>query len=115
MKLVVAVIHPVRLRAVKEALERVEVQRITICDSQEWVRPTGMSGARPFGAFQATIKRMITLEIAVNDDFLERTISAIARVSTVSRGQPADSGAIYVMPLECAWSFFTVKTGAGAI
>jgi nitrogen regulatory protein P-II 1 len=115
MKLVIAVIHPVRLRAAKEALDQIEVQRITICDSQEWIQPPRMLGSRALGKFQASIKRMITLEIAVNDDFLLRTINAIERVSSVMRGQPLDSGAIYVLPLENAWSFFPICSGKGAI
>lgn len=115
MKLVIATIHPVRLRAVQEALGQVEVQRITVCDAQEFVSPADFSGSRQGRNFQATLRRMITLEIAVNDDFLERTVRAIERVSGVHRGQIVNSGSIYVVSLENVVSFFPEKNGPGAI
>lgn len=115
MKLVVAVVHPVRLRAIKEALEQVEVQRITICDAQEWIQPSDFAGVRHSRALQASVRRMVTLEIAVNDDFLDRTVAAVQRVSAVFRGQLVNSGVCYVLPIERVVSFFPLREGPGAI
>ncbi len=115
MKLVVAVIHPVRLRAVKEVLDQIEVQRITICDAQEWISHDDFATRRNEQEFQANFRRMITLEIAVNDDFLERTIASVNRVCALQRGDTTNSGVICVIPIDDVRSFFPEKQGPGAI
>lgn len=115
MKLVIAVIHPVRLKAAREALGQIEVERFTICDSQEWILPGDFLFPRPHREHAAQIRRMVTLEIVVNDDFLERTVAAIEEVSRVVRGESTNSGAIFVLPVERAVSFFPVIAGPGAV
>jgi len=115
MKLVLAVIHPVRLRAVKEVLDQLEVQRITICDSQEWISHDDFAVRRFEQEFQGKYRRMITLEIAVNDDFLERTVSSVNRVCSLHNGDTTNSGVICVLPIDDVRSFFPEKQGPGAI
>jgi nitrogen regulatory protein P-II 1 len=115
MKLVLAVVHPVRLKAVKEALQQVEVDRFTICDSQEWISASDFVAARRSHELSARFRRMVTLEVVVNDDFLERTVQAINRVSPVMRGEVANCGVVMVVPLHEVISFQPVQRGPGAV
>ena len=44
MKTILAVIQPTKLKAVREALEKIEVTRMTVCDAQGFGRQRGQSG-----------------------------------------------------------------------
>ena len=115
MKMIIAVIQPTRLRAVQEALCRVGVTRITICDAQEFAnredRVTIYRGLRT----TTDVLRKVTLEIAVNEDFLQKTIDTILTVArTGHRGNDGD-GKIFVLPMADAVCFDPVVRGKSAI
>ena len=115
MKMVIAVIQPTKLRAVKEALARVGVERVTICDSQEFARHTGRIPIYRGVEYRADILRKITLEVAVNDDFLDRTIETIQDVArTGSYGNDGD-GKIFVLGMDQAIQFHPESRGPGAV
>ena len=115
MKLVVAVIQPTKLRAVREALAQAGVERLTICDAQEYAqRPDRVPIFRGM-RIDTEVLRKVTLEIAVNDDFLERTIDIICQVArTGQRGNDGD-GKIFVLPIDQVINAETDTRGPGAI
>lgn len=112
MKMVVAVIQPTRLRAIREALYKVGVQRISICDAQEFAKHTGRIPIYRGVEYRTEILRKITLEIVVNDDFLDRTVDTILKVGQT--GEDGD-GKIFVFTLADAIEFSPVRRGPGAI
>ena len=114
MKFVIAVIQPTQLRAVKQALVDVGVERITICDSQEFAQHERVPIYRGV-KFRADVLRKITINIAVNDDFLERTIETIQRVARTELGGSDGDGKIFVLPLEQVTDSSTERRGPGAI
>ena len=100
MKLIVAIIQPTRLQAVIDALSRLEVTRLTVCDAQGYGRQRGQSEVYRGREYTSHLLRKVALEIAVNDDFLEKTIECIQEVArTGSEGNIGD-GKIFVMPLD---------------
>ena len=99
MKLVIAVIQPTKLKAVQEALQRVEVERLTVCDAQGFARQRGHTESYRGVEYQAKLLRKVVIEIAVNDDFLERTIEAIAGVARTGNEGTIGDGKIFVLPL----------------
>jgi nitrogen regulatory protein P-II 1 len=112
MKMVWAVIQPTRLRAIREALYEAGVQRITICDSQEFAKHTGRIPIYRGVEYRTEILRKITLEIAVNDDFLDRTVEIIERVGKT--GDDGD-GKIFVFTMNEAVEFHPRVSGPGAL
>ena len=112
MKMVVAVIQPTRLRALREALYEAGIQRITICDSQEFARYKGRVPIYRGVEYRTDILRKITLEIAVNDDYLDRTVDIIQRVGKT--GDDGD-GKIFVFTLADAIKFYPNESGPGAL
>ncbi|MGI9519173.1 MAG: P-II family nitrogen regulator [Pirellulaceae bacterium] len=115
MKMIIAVIQPTRLRAVQEALSKVGVTRFTICDAQEFTqredRPRIFRGLPN----STDLLRKVTLEIAVNDDFLQTTLDTIINVArTGHRGNDGD-GKVFVLPLDEAVQFPPETRGKGAI
>lgn len=102
MKLVMAVVRPSRVEAVRQALAAVHVTRLSIADGQEFL--PGPEG----GIAQESI-----LEIAVNDDFLSRTVDTIARCG--GRGDERRAGAVYVVPIEQAVQIYRDVRGPEAV
>ena len=77
MKLVIAIIQPTKLSAVREAMEKIEVTRMTVCDAQGFGRQRGRSEMFRGHEYTTTLLRKVALEIIVNDDFLDRTVETI--------------------------------------
>jgi nitrogen regulatory protein P-II 1 len=115
MKMIIAVIQPTKLLAVKGALEAIGVPRITICDSQEFARYTGRAPIYRGVEYRADILRKITLEIAVNDDYLERAIEVIKNVARSGAYGSDGDGKVFILPLQEAIEFHPEKRGPGAI
>jgi nitrogen regulatory protein PII len=100
MKILLAVIQPNKLQAVREALQDIGVQRLTVLDAQGYGRQKGHSALYSGVEYQINLIRKVSLEIVVNDDFLERTIDTISRIArTGSQGSIGD-GKIFVLPTE---------------
>lgn len=112
MKLIIAVIQPTKLRALKQALTQIGVKRITICDAQEFAKHVGREPVFRGMEYRTNILRKLTLEIAVNDDFLDKAVETIESVAKT--GNDGD-GKIFVMPIEEVVSYHPETRGQGAI
>jgi nitrogen regulatory protein P-II 1 len=112
MKLIVAIIKPDRLEAVKQELYKAEVNLITVNEVLGHGRQMGVTeiyrGVKEVG----NLLRKIRLEIAVNEDFVEPTISAILRGAQT--GQIGD-GKIFVLDLVECIRIRTEERGGQAI
>ncbi len=90
MKLIIAVIQPHQLPAVKKALYDAQVYKITVstvlgCGEEKGYHETFRGVDK-----EVTLLKKVRLEIAVNADFVESTIAAIikgARTDTVGDGK----------------------------
>lgn len=114
MKLIIAIIQPNRLEAVKKELDEVEVFRLTIMDCQGFGRQRGQSDVYGGDDFSSHLRRKVQLQIAVNDHFVEPTIEAIVRGGRTGEGQIGD-GKIFVLPLEECVRIRTGERGGEAI
>lgn len=112
MKLVIAVIQPHRLDEVKEALYKKDINLITVNEVLGHGRQKGVTeiyrGVRETG----NLLRKIRLEIAVNDNFLQPCLDAIAEGAKT--GEVGD-GKIFVLNLEDCVRIRTGETGNKAI
>ena len=98
MKFVIAVIQPTKLKAVREALEKIEVTRMTVCDAQGFGRQRGRKEMYRGHEYTATLLRKVALEILVNDDFLERTVETIVNVARTGPEGTIGDGKIFILP-----------------
>ncbi|HEX3656036.1 MAG TPA: P-II family nitrogen regulator [Pirellulales bacterium] len=115
MKLIIAVIQPSRLEAVKAALTEVEVFRLTVMDVQGFGRQKGHTEVYRGHEFSVNLLRKVQLQIAVNEEFVEPTISAIIKGGrSGTRGEIGD-GKIFVLPLEDCVRIRTGERGSEAI
>ena len=98
MKLVIAIIQPPKLKAVQEALAKVGVERMTVCDAQGFGRQRGHTEMYRGVEYKTRLLRKIALEILVNDDFLNRTIETIETVARTGPDGNIGDGKIFVLP-----------------
>jgi nitrogen regulatory protein P-II 1 len=98
MKLIIAIIQPTKLEAVRQALHSIAVTRMTVCDAQGFARQRGQTEIYRGHEYKSHLLRKIALEIIVNDDFLARTIDTLIEAArTGPEGQIGD-GKIFVLP-----------------
>ena len=114
MKLVIAIIQPSRLEAVKAALSEVEVFRLTVLDVQGFGRQKGQTEVYRGHEVTVNLLRKVELQIAVNEEFVEPTIQAIIKGGRTSGGRIGD-GKIFVLPLEECIRIRTGERGGEAI
>ncbi len=115
MKLIIAVIQPAKLDAVKEALAQEEVFRLTVVDVQGFGRQKGHTEIYRGFELTTNLLRKVEIQIAVNDDFVERTVNAIIKAGrTGERGKVGD-GKIFVLPIEECIRIRTGERGPEAI
>jgi nitrogen regulatory protein P-II 2 len=98
MKLVVAIIQPTKLEAVRQALNKIEVTRMTVCDAQGYGRQRGRTEMYRGHEYKTHLLRKIALEILVNDDFLDRTVDTLMAVARTGPEGEIGDGKIFVMP-----------------
>jgi nitrogen regulatory protein P-II 1 len=96
MKYIVAIIQPHKLEEVKQALEAVDVNLMTVSNVLGQGRQKGYTeiyrGAKEVGG----LLRKVRLDIAVNETFVEPTIAAINKGART--GEVGD-GKIFVLDL----------------
>jgi nitrogen regulatory protein PII len=115
MKLVLAIIQPTKLQPVREALAKIEVERLTICDAQGYGRQRGQTEMYRGVEYKTRLLRKVALEIVVNDDFLERTIDTILDVAITGPGGNIGDGKIFVLPVDNAIQINDGRSGKEAV
>jgi nitrogen regulatory protein P-II 1 len=115
MKLIIAIIQPSRLEAVKAALTEVEVFRLTVMDVQGFGRQKGHTEIYRGHEFSVNLLRKVQLQIAVNEDFVEPTIEAIIKGGRTGPSGEIGDGKIFVLPLEDCIRIRTGERGGEAI
>jgi nitrogen regulatory protein P-II 2 len=115
MKLILAIIQPSKLDAVKAALNKVEVFRLTVVDVQGFGRQKGQSEVYRGHEFTVNMLRKVQLQIAVNEDFVEPTVNAIIEAARTGEEGRIGDGKIFVLPLEDVVRIRTGERGPEAI
>jgi nitrogen regulatory protein P-II 2 len=115
MKLILAIIQPSKLEAVKEALNKVEVFRLTVVDVQGFGRQKGQSELYRGHELTVNMLRKVQLQIAVNEDFVEPTINAVISAARSGPEGRIGDGKIFILPLEDVVRIRTGERGPEAI
>ena len=115
MKLIIAIIQPSRLEAVKAALTEVEVFRLTIMDVQGFGRQKGHTEVYRGHEIAVNLLRKVQLQIAVNEEFVEPTINAIIKGGRTGTSGEIGDGKIFVLPLDDCIRIRTGERGPEAI
>jgi nitrogen regulatory protein P-II 1 len=113
MKLVIAIIQSDKLEQVHQALVDNEIFRITVSRVTGHGQQTNVDLYRGQEVTPNLIPK-VRLEIAVNDKFVESTVSAILKGAKHGDGEIGD-GKIFILPLEECIRIRTEERGGSAI
>ncbi len=112
MKLVIAIIQPYKLEAVKEELYKSEINLITVSEVLGHGRQKGVTEVYRGAKETGNLLRKIRLEIAVNDNYLEPAIEAIIKGA---KTRETGDGKIFVLELKECVRIRTEERGSLAI
>ena len=115
MKMIVAVIQPTKVDAVREALARIEVTRMTVCDALGFARQRGQKEMYRGHEYKTHLLRKVVLQIVVNDDFLERTINTILEVARTGPEGNIGDGKVFILPVLETIEIGDASRGPGAV
>lgn len=112
MKLIIAYIQPHKLQDVKNALYKAEVYKMSVTNTLGCGAQQGYEESYRGIKFEVNLLKKVRLEIAVNDDFVEKTTDAI--VEGAKTGKIGD-GKIFVLDLPECIRIRTGEKGEAAI
>ena len=112
MKLVIAIIQPYRLEAVKEELYSAGINLLTVSEVLGHGRQKGVTEYYRGVNEAGNLLKKTRLEIAVNDDFLEPAIKAVTKGAKT--GETGD-GKIFVLNMDECVRIRTEERGGAAI
>jgi nitrogen regulatory protein P-II 1 len=112
MKLIIAMIQPHKLPDVKKALFDEEVFKMTISDVMGCGQQKGYTETYRGVISEVNLIKKIRLEIAVNEDFVERTIKAIRKGAFTGK---IGDGKIFILDLPRCIRIRTGEEGPEAI
>lgn len=105
MKLVIAYIQPHKLQDVKKALYKAEVYKISVTNALGCGEQKGYHESYRGVDFEVNLLKKVRLEIAINEDFVEKTIDAICQGAKTGK---IGDGKIFVVDMpECV----RIRTG----
>ena len=112
MKLIIAYIQPERLNAVKQALFAREIYKMSVTNALGCGQQGGYIHMYRGATEEVSLHKKMRLAIAVNDDYIEKTIDAI--VEGARTGDIGD-GKIFVLPMDECVRIRTGERGPEAI
>jgi nitrogen regulatory protein P-II 1 len=112
MKKIEAVIKPFKLDEVKEALQEVGLQGITVIEAKGFGRQKGHTELYRGAEYVVDFLPKVKLEIVLADEMVDSAVDAIRKAAQTGR---IGDGKIFVSSVEEAIRIRTGETGADAI
>lgn len=112
MKVVIAVVKPFKLDDVKEALEDIGVQGMTVTDARGFGRQKGHTEVYRGAEYQVDFVPKTRIELAVDDDQVDEVVKAIV---TAARTDAIGDGKVWVVPAEQVVRIRTGEKGPDAL
>jgi nitrogen regulatory protein P-II 1 len=112
MKLIEAIIKPFKLDEVKDALNAIGIEGITVSEVKGFGRQKGHTELYRGAEYVVDFIPKIKIEIAVSDDLVGKVVETIQNSAKTGR---IGDGKIFIISLEEAIRIRTGETGADAI
>ena len=112
MKKIEAIIKPFKLDEVKEALQEVGLQGITVTEAKGFGRQKGHTELYRGAEYVVDFLPKVKIEIVLGDDMLDKAVDAIRRAAQTGR---IGDGKIFVSNIEEAIRIRTGESGVDAI
>ncbi len=116
MKLITALIQPYKLDDVKQALVDVGVAKLTVTNALGCGQQSGYAETYRGAIEEIQLLKKVRIEIAVNAEYVDKTIEAIIAGARTNNGKGAiGDGKIFVTNLEKCVRIRTGEEGHSAI
>ena len=112
MKKIEAVIKPFKLDEVKEALQELGVQGMTVLEAKGYGRQKGHTELYRGAEYVVDFLPKVKIEVVLADDMVEQAVEAIRKAAQTGR---IGDGKIFVSNIEGAIRIRTGETGVDAI
>jgi len=112
MKLVIAVIKPFKLDEVRDALTRIGIHGMTVCEVKGYGRQKGHMEIYRGAEYAVNFLPKVRIEVAVSSEQVEQVVDALT--ASARTGQIGD-GKIFVTPIEQAVRIRTGETNVDAL
>ncbi|MGL4525526.1 MAG: P-II family nitrogen regulator [Aestuariivirga sp.] len=112
MKKIEAIIKPFKLDEVKEALQGIGVQGITVLEAKGFGRQKGHTELYRGAEYVVDFLPKVKIEVVLNDSMVEEAIEAIKTAAQTGR---IGDGKIFVSSVEQAVRIRTGETGGDAV
>jgi nitrogen regulatory protein P-II 1 len=112
MKKIEAIIKPFKLDEVKEALQEIGVQGITVTEAKGFGRQKGHTELYRGAEYVVDFLPKVKVEIVIGDDRIEPAVEAIQKAARTGR---IGDGKIFILNIEEAIRIRTGETGTDAL
>ena len=112
MKKVEAIIKPFKLDEVKEALQEIGVQGLSVLEVKGFGRQKGHTELYRGAEYVVDFLPKVKIEVVLEDDQVEAAIEAIVGAAKTDK---IGDGKIFVLPVENALRIRTGETGGDAL
>ena len=112
MKKIEAIIKPFKLDEVKEALQDIGIQGLSVTEVKGFGRQKGHTELYRGAEYVVDFLPKVKIEVVLADDMVEAAVDAII---AAARTDKIGDGKIFVSPVEQAIRIRTGETGADAI
>jgi nitrogen regulatory protein P-II 1 len=112
MRKIEAIIKPFKLDEVKDALNAIGIQGMTVTEVKGFGRQKGHTELYRGAEYVVDFLPKIKIEIAVGDDLVDKAVNAIVEAANTGR---IGDGKIFVLPLEEVVRIRTGERGPDAV
>jgi nitrogen regulatory protein P-II 1 len=112
MKKIEAIIKPFKLDEVKEALQEIGLQGITVIEAKGFGRQKGHTELYRGAEYVVDFLPKVKLEVVLGDEMLDKAVEAIQKAAKTGR---IGDGKIFISSVEEAIRIRTGETGAAAV
>ena len=112
MKKIEAIIKPFKLDEVKEALQEVGLQGITVTEAKGFGRQKGHTELYRGAEYVVDFLPKVKIEVVLADEMLDKAVDAIQKAAKTGR---IGDGKIFISAIDDAIRIRTGETGASAI
>jgi nitrogen regulatory protein P-II 1 len=112
MKKIEAIIKPFKLDEVKEALQEIGLQGITVIEAKGFGRQKGHTELYRGAEYVVDFLPKVKIEVVLPDETLEKAVKAIQKAARTGR---IGDGKIFISTIEEAIRIRTGETGVDAI
>ncbi len=112
MKKIEAIIKPFKLDEVKEALQEIGLQGITVIEAKGFGRQKGHTELYRGAEYVVDFLPKVKVEIVIDDELTEKAVEAIQNAAKTGR---IGDGKIFISTVEEAIRIRTGETGSSAV